>query len=191
MLRGGLSLGRQLASKQGPAIRHLNLRRYATAPTQLPLPGDKLHGFTVQRAKAVPELELAAIHLSHDKTGAEYIHVAREDRNNVFAAGFKTNPNDDTGVPHILEHTTLCGSEKCVLLLLLLYLRIGSVTDCLFAQVSRQRPVFQNAESQSIVCSNIPIYSTVLIPPSPPKELHECLHLQRPHYLPLRHHKPN
>lgn len=113
MLRGGPSLARLLASKQAPVLLR---RRYATALSQLPRPGDKLHGFTVQRTKTVPELELAAIHLSHDKTGAEYIHVAREDRNNVFAAGFKTNPNDDTGVPHILEHTTLCGSEKCVCL---------------------------------------------------------------------------
>lgn len=78
----------------------------------LPQAGDKLHGFTVQRAKTVPELELAAVQLQHDATGADYIHVAREDKNNVFAIGFKTNPNDDTGVPHILEHTTLCGSEK-------------------------------------------------------------------------------
>lgn len=57
-------------------------------------------------------MQLAAIELKHDKTGADYIHIAREDKNNVFAIGFKTNPNDNTGVPHILEHTTLCGSEK-------------------------------------------------------------------------------
>ena len=74
--------------------------------------GEKLHGFTLLRSKNVPELELTALHLQHDKTGADYLHVAREDKNNVFSIGFKTNPPDDTGVPHILEHTTLCGSEK-------------------------------------------------------------------------------
>lgn len=114
MLRGSLSLGRQLTNKQSPAIWRSN-RRYATTFTdlsQFPKAGEKLYGFTVKRAKTVPELELAAIQLTHDKTGADYIHVAREDKNNVFAAGFKTNPDDDTGVPHILEHTTLCGSEK-------------------------------------------------------------------------------
>lgn len=136
MLRGGPSLARLLASKQAPVLLRCH-RRYATALGQLPRPGDKLHGFTVQRAKTVPELELAAIHLFHDKTGAEYIHIAREDRNNVFAAGFKTNPDDDTGVPHILEHTTLCGSEKCDLLsmplLLLCYTMMlchGGGADC-------------------------------------------------------------
>ncbi|EKD14117.1 peptidase M16C associated [Drepanopeziza brunnea f. sp. 'multigermtubi' MB_m1] len=74
--------------------------------------GQKLHGFTLIRSKHVPELELTALHLRHDRTDADYLHVAREDKNNVFSIGFKTNPPDDTGVPHILEHTTLCGSQK-------------------------------------------------------------------------------
>lgn len=77
-----------------------------------PKPGEQLHGFTLKRAQHVPELELTALHLQHDKTGADYLHVARDDSNNVFSIGFKTNPPDATGVPHILEHTTLCGSEK-------------------------------------------------------------------------------
>ncbi len=75
-------------------------------------PGQRLHGFTVKRSKIVPELELTAFHLQHDKTGAEYLHVARDDKNNVFSVGFKTNPPDRTGLPHILEHLALCGSEK-------------------------------------------------------------------------------
>ena len=77
-----------------------------------PPSGQKLGGFTVQEKKHVPELHLTAIHLKHDKTGADYLHVARDDKNNVFGIGFKTNPPDATGIPHILEHTTLCGSEK-------------------------------------------------------------------------------
>lgn len=87
-------------------------RRAVTELSQLPKPGEKLHGFTLLRTKHVPELELTALHLQHDKTGAEHLHIARDDSNNVFSIGFKTNPPDDTGVPHILEHTTLCGSEK-------------------------------------------------------------------------------
>lgn len=74
--------------------------------------GEKLHGFTVREKKHVPELHLTAVRLTHDKTDADYLHVARDDKNNVFGIGFKTNPPDATGVPHILEHTTLCGSEK-------------------------------------------------------------------------------
>lgn len=76
--------------------------------------GDKLHGFTVLRSKHVAEFELTAYHMQHDRTGADYLHVSRDDTNNVFSIGFKTNPPDKTGVPHILEHTALCGSEKYV-----------------------------------------------------------------------------
>lgn len=89
-------------------------RLYATVTdlTQYPKPGDQLHGFTFKRSRHFPELELSALELEHQKTGAQYLHVARDDTNNVFSIGFKTNPPDATGVPHILEHTTLCGSEK-------------------------------------------------------------------------------
>ncbi|KAI2608970.1 Metalloenzyme, LuxS/M16 peptidase-like protein [Hypoxylon fragiforme] len=87
-------------------------KKAVTELSHYPKPGEKLHGFTLLRTKHVPELELTALHLRHDKTGADYLHIARDDSNNVFSIGFKTNPPDDTGVPHILEHTTLCGSQK-------------------------------------------------------------------------------
>ncbi|RDA87557.1 hypothetical protein CP532_3943 [Ophiocordyceps camponoti-leonardi (nom. inval.)] len=87
-------------------------RKAITELSRFPAVGEKLHGFTLVRAKQIPELELAALHLQHDKTGADYLHIARDDSNNVFSIGFKTNPPDATGVPHILEHTTLCGSKK-------------------------------------------------------------------------------
>lgn len=91
-------------------------RTYASVPDlqHYLRPGDSLHGFTLLRKENVPELELSALQFTHDKTGAEYLHIARDDTNNVFSIGFKTNPPDATGVPHILEHVTLCGSEKCV-----------------------------------------------------------------------------
>ncbi|RKF82961.1 Mitochondrial presequence protease [Golovinomyces cichoracearum] len=91
---------------------HGIVRKAVTEISLYPRPSEKLHGFTLLRSKFIPELELTALQLQHDKTGADYIHIAREDRNNVFSIGFKTNPPDDTGLPHILEHTTLCGSKK-------------------------------------------------------------------------------
>ncbi|KAF2831931.1 hypothetical protein CC86DRAFT_281441 [Ophiobolus disseminans] len=107
------STRRQLRNTRIPTTALLR-RGYAaiTDLSNFPRPGEKLHGFTLQRVKQVPELELTALHLQHDKTGAEYLHIARDDANNVFSIGFKTNPPDATGVPHILEHTTLCGSER-------------------------------------------------------------------------------
>ncbi|WAR10315.1 CYM1-like protein [Mya arenaria] len=72
----------------------------------------KLHGYTVEKVDEVPELFLTAVSLHHDKTGAKHFHVARDDSNNSFSVAFKTTPLDSTGVPHILEHTVLCGSRK-------------------------------------------------------------------------------
>ena len=108
------SLAHSLLRRDLKRFQRLRGRAYAsiTDVTNYPKPGDQLHGFTLKRSKHVPELQLTALHLEHDRTGAEYVHIARDDKNNVFSIGFKTNPPDDTGVPHILEHTTLCGSEK-------------------------------------------------------------------------------
>ncbi len=92
-------------------------RKYATitdSSNSPPKIGEELHGFILKRSESVPELKLTASLFQHVKTDAEYLHVARNDQNNVFSVGFKTNPPDATGVPHILEHTTLCGSEKSV-----------------------------------------------------------------------------
>ncbi|CAK4029198.1 Mitochondrial presequence protease [Lecanosticta acicola] len=114
----------------------IRLRRSYASVTDLnalPKAGDHLHGFTLQRSEHVPELELSALHFKHDKTGADYLHVARDDTNNVFSIGFKTNPPDATGVPHILEHTTLCGSEKY------------PVRDPFFKMIPRSLQNFMNA----------------------------------------------
>lgn len=74
--------------------------------------GEILHGFLVDEVARIDELFLTAIRLSHLSTGAQYLHLARDDANNVFSIGFRTTPMDSTGLPHILEHTTLCGSER-------------------------------------------------------------------------------
>ena len=48
----------------------------------------------------------------HIKTGARIFAISNEDINKVFMIGFRTTPADDTGVPHIMEHSLLCGSGK-------------------------------------------------------------------------------
>ncbi|XP_048237962.1 presequence protease, mitochondrial-like isoform X1 [Haliotis rufescens] len=95
--------------------------------------GDKLHGYTVKKVSEVPELYLTAIALEHDTTGAQHLHTARDDDNNTFGVAFRTTPLDNTGVPHILEHTTLCGSDKF------------PVRDPFFKMLSRSLATFMNA----------------------------------------------
>ncbi|KAL3474651.1 Metalloenzyme, LuxS/M16 peptidase-like protein [Aspergillus californicus] len=151
MLRSYLQLSRQrtpafrqsacgrLLKSATPLSRWTQTRGLASATSLEGLPevGDRLHGFTVQEKKHVPELHLTAIRLRHEKTHADYLHVARDDKNNVFGIGFKTNPPDATGVPHILEHTTLCGSEKY------------PIRDPFFKMLPRSLSNFMNAMTSS------------------------------------------
>ncbi len=50
--------------------------------------------------------------LRHKKSGARVIYIQNDDNNKVFSIGFRTPPDDSTGVPHILEHSVLCGSKN-------------------------------------------------------------------------------
>ena len=60
----------------------------------------------------LPDIHSTGYRLSHKKTGAKVILIPNDDTNKVFAVGFRTPPSDDTGVPHIMEHSVLCGSRS-------------------------------------------------------------------------------
>ncbi|CAK6968750.1 presequence protease%2C mitochondrial [Scomber scombrus] len=99
--------------------------------------GQKINGFTVREVVVVPDLFLTAVKLTHDKTGAQYLHAARDDSNNLFSVQFRTTPMDSTGVPHILEHTVLCGSQKY------------PCRDPFFKMLNRSLSTFMNAFTAS------------------------------------------
>uniref|UniRef100_A0A8C1Y3F2 Presequence protease, mitochondrial n=1 Tax=Cyprinus carpio TaxID=7962 RepID=A0A8C1Y3F2_CYPCA len=99
--------------------------------------GQKIHGFTVKEVTAVPDLFLTSVKLSHDATGAQYLHAARDDSNNLFSVQFRTTPMDSTGVPHILEHTVLCGSQRF------------PCRDPFFKMLNRSLSTFMNAFTAS------------------------------------------
>ena len=87
-------------------------------PEQLTFPqptlkaGDILYGFKVLRVQIFADLRVTAYEIEHDKTGAKVLHLHSFDRENLYAIGFRTPPADSTGLPHILEHSVLAGSEK-------------------------------------------------------------------------------
>lgn len=70
------------------------------------------HGFELLRDETVDELQTQARLYRHIKTGAELLSLANTDENKVFGITFRTPPTDSSGVPHILEHSVLCGSRK-------------------------------------------------------------------------------
>ena len=69
-------------------------------------------GFRVERAVFVSELNSQAYELTHEQSGARVFYLANDDDNKVFSISFRTPPSDSTGVPHICEHSVLCGSRK-------------------------------------------------------------------------------
>ena len=73
---------------------------------------NKIHGFEFIRDTEISEISGTVREARHLKSGARLLFIDREDTNKTFAIAFKTVPEDDTGVFHILEHSVLCGSRK-------------------------------------------------------------------------------
>ncbi|KAJ7560363.1 hypothetical protein O6H91_04G126700 [Diphasiastrum complanatum] len=69
-------------------------------------------GFAKIEEQFIEEYKSTAILYRHEDTGAEVISVVNEDENKVFGIVFRTPPKDSKGIPHILEHSVLCGSRK-------------------------------------------------------------------------------
>jgi Zn-dependent M16 (insulinase) family peptidase len=105
--------------------------------------GQKLDsGFTVIDIVDLAELKAIGIWARHDKTGAEVFHVLNDDSENLFAFAFATTPQDNTGVPHILEHSVLCGSERYPLKDAFLVLAQGSLQTFLNAWTFPDKTVY-------------------------------------------------
>ena len=100
-------------------------------------PGDRAHGFLVKEVTRLERLQLTYYRLVHERTGAQLVHLANEDDNNLFAVAFPTTPTDSSGVAHILEHTALCGSQKY------------PVRDPFFSMIKRSLKTFMNAFTAS------------------------------------------
>src|SRR4028118_159458 len=73
---------------------------------------DQFPDFRLQRELELPAIRAVAREFEHLPSGARLLHLACDDPENCFALIFPTPPDADTGVPHILEHAVLAGSEK-------------------------------------------------------------------------------
>ena len=93
--------------------------------------------FELVREDFVPALNLKVEDYRHKITGARHIHLGCDDDNNVFMVAFLTEPQDSTGVAHILEHTSLCGSQQF------------PVRDPFFMMIRRSLNNFMNAFTSS------------------------------------------
>ncbi|KAH6576409.1 hypothetical protein BASA50_002312 [Batrachochytrium salamandrivorans] len=104
---------------------------YATAASTSN--GQNLHAFKLVESRFLKDYDCEAKVFKHTRTGADWVHLEKPDTNNVFMVGFQTAVSDSTGVPHILEHTTLCGSNRY------------PVRDPFFKMLNRSMATFMNA----------------------------------------------
>lgn len=95
--------------------------------------GGKYGHYRVTRLSQVPEVQCTLIELEHEPTGAQIMHLANDDEENLFNLSFRTWPETSNGVAHILEHITLCGSEKF------------PIRDPFFGMTRRSLNTFMNA----------------------------------------------
>ena len=70
-----------------------------------------LNAYEVVLTEDLPDLKSKGYLLKHKKSGARVLLMENDDENKVFTIGFRTPPSDSTGVPHIMEHSVLCGSR--------------------------------------------------------------------------------
>ncbi len=72
----------------------------------------KISSFRVVSIRESTELKARVVEFIHERTGCRLLWLDNGIENKVFSIAFRTLPEDDTGVFHILEHSVLCGSEK-------------------------------------------------------------------------------
>jgi Zn-dependent M16 (insulinase) family peptidase len=96
-----------------------------------------IEAFHFVRSQPIEHLNLTVQEFHHRVTGAVHYHLDMPHEENVFMVAFRTVPQDSTGVAHILEHTTLCGSEKY------------PVRDPFFLMIRRSLNTFMNAFTAS------------------------------------------
>ncbi|KAF0987136.1 hypothetical protein HZS_342 [Henneguya salminicola] len=91
------------------------------------------YNFSVSKIDFLPELDIVFSDLYHNKSGARYIHLGTDDQNNSFSVALKTPAYDSTGLQHVLEHLSLCGSQNY------------PCRDPFFKMLSRSISTFMNA----------------------------------------------
>ena len=73
---------------------------------------NQLTAYELMKEENLADISSKGYLLRHKKSGAHIALVSNDDDNKVFSIAFRTPPSDETGVAHITEHTTLCGSAK-------------------------------------------------------------------------------
>jgi len=108
-MRAAMRTASPVGALRGGCTAQMSIAAAAVTPVDT---YDWTSDFSLVTTQHVPERQLTASLYRHKATGAEVLSIDADDENKVFSCNFRTLPKDDTGVPHILEHSVLCGSRK-------------------------------------------------------------------------------
>ncbi len=131
----------------------------------------RLAAYEMTEARHMDELQADGYILEHKKTGAKIFLMSADDENKVFCIGFRTPPSDSTGVPHILEHSVLCGSEKFPVKDPFVELVKGSLNTFLNAMTYPDKTVYPIASCNDTDFQNLmDVYMDAVLNPNIGKE---------------------
>ncbi len=124
----------------------------------LPAVGDVVEGFEAKEIRPFDMIGATLVSFEHQKTGAKLLYIANEDTNRAFQLTFLTRPIDNTGLPHVFEHSTLSGSEKYPsksLFFNLLYQSYTTFVNAYTADYMTSYPVGSLSEAQLLAMADL------------------------------------
>lgn len=127
--------------------------------------------YEVIKKEKIDEIDSLGTLYKHKKTGARVLVFENEDDNKVFSVGFRTPVTDSTGVPHIIEHTVLCGSEKYPIKDPFMELAKGSLNTFLNAMTYPDKTIYPVASTNAQDFKNLmSVYMDAVFNPNIYKE---------------------
>ncbi len=114
-----------------------------------------VHGFELVEERLIAEINSQAKLYRHAKTGACLLSLENDDENKAFGVAFATPPGDSTGLPHILEHSVLCGSRTYPVKEPFKELRKGSLNTFLNAMTWPDRTAYPVASQNQADLTNL------------------------------------
>lgn len=127
----------------------------------------ELKAYEILEERKLTDINSIGYIIRHKKSGARVTVISNDDENKVFYIGFRTPPEDSTGVPHIIEHTVLCGSEKYPVKDPFVELVKGSLNTFLNAMTYPEKTIYPVASCNDTDFQNlISVYMDAVLHPN-------------------------
>lgn len=114
-----------------------------------------INGFRIKENQFIEEVDSDVYLMTHEKSGARLLYLDSKDDNKVFSIAFRTPPENSKGTPHILEHSTLCGSRKFPLKEPFVELAKGSLNTFLNAMTWPDKTMYPVASRNEVDFHNL------------------------------------